>query len=193
MRKRWWLVVGLVVVVGGGLLVSRLAAGRAGPAAAETVVETAVVERGTLLVTVDGSGSLAPQQEIVVPFEASGRVVEVLVRTGSEAGSGDVLARLDDTDARRAVANVELTVKQSEVGLASAQLTLEKLLEWEADGSSVELAVYDVTGRKVKHLVSGSDPQAVRVVRGEVQGAVGAASLAPSRIPLDRVGGPGGA
>jgi HlyD family secretion protein len=140
MKKRWWVVVGLVVVAGGGLLVSRLAVGRAGPAAVETEVETAVVERGTLLVTVDGSGSLAPQQEIVVPFEASGRIVEVLVRTGSAAGSGDVLVRLDDTDARRALANVELTVKQSEVGLASAQLTLDKLLEWESDGSSVELA-----------------------------------------------------
>jgi len=81
-----------------------------------------------------------PQQEVIVPFEASGRVVEVLVRTGSAVRAGDVLVRLDDTDAHRALANVELSVKQSEVSLASVQLTLDKLLEWEADESSVELA-----------------------------------------------------
>ncbi|MCJ7551755.1 MAG: efflux transporter periplasmic adaptor subunit, partial [Anaerolineae bacterium] len=62
MKKRWWIIFGLFAVVGGGWLVSRLAAGRRGPDAAEVEVETAVVERGTLLVTVDGSGSLAPQQ-----------------------------------------------------------------------------------------------------------------------------------
>jgi len=140
MEKRWWVAVGLVAVVGGGVLVSLQAAGRTDPAAVEAEVETAFVERGTLLITVDGSGSLAPQQEVVVPFEASGRVVEIPLRTGSAVGAGDVLVRLDDTDAQRSLVNAELSVKQCEVSLASVQLTLDKLLEWEADESSVELA-----------------------------------------------------
>lgn len=151
MKKRWWIIVGLVAVVGGGLLISQLAAGRRHPAAAPAEVETAVVERGTLLITVDGSGSLAPQQEVVVPFEASGRVVEILVRTGSMVEADDVMARLDDTDAQRELANAELSVKQAEVSLASAQLSLDMLVEWEADESSVELADANLAAAQIAH------------------------------------------
>ncbi|MGC9350143.1 MAG: biotin/lipoyl-binding protein, partial [Anaerolineae bacterium] len=122
MRKKWWLVVLLAALVVGGLLTYRAWRSGADQAAAQTEVETAAVERGTLRITVDGSGSLSAQQEVEVPFETGGRVVEILVQSGSVVEAGDLLGRLDERDARRAVADAELRLKQAQVSLASAQL-----------------------------------------------------------------------
>jgi len=193
MKKRWWVVVGLVAVVGGGVLVSRFVAGRTDPAAATTEVETAVVERGTLLVTVDGSGSLAPQQEVVVPFQVSGRVVEILVRTGSAVEAGDVLVRLDDTNAHRALANAEFSVKQSEVSLASAQLTLDRLLEWEADESSVELAEANLAAAEMAYQKARLDSSLAgdQITSSEVNLAQAQRSLEDAQEAYDSAYDPG--
>jgi HlyD family secretion protein len=127
MKKRGWIVLVIILLVGAGYLgytaYRRLT--EADPAAAKIVEETAVVERGTLRVTVDGSGSLAPQQDVAVAFATGGEVVEVLVAIGDRVKAGEVLARLDDTDARQAVTEAEMQVRQSEASLALAQIEAE--------------------------------------------------------------------
>jgi RND family efflux transporter MFP subunit len=76
------------------------------------------VERGTIQVTIDGSGSLAPNDEVTLAFSAGGDVAEVLVEVGDVVQAGDILARLDDADARQAVSDAELQAAQAEINLA---------------------------------------------------------------------------
>lgn len=127
MSKKWWIVIAVVVVVGGlGFAGYWYIAGqRQAVAEAQASMETAVVERGMLRVTVDAGGSLAPNDEVALAFLSSGRVAGVLVEVGDVVEAGDVLAWLDDADAREAVAEAEAQIRQAEINLATAQINAE--------------------------------------------------------------------
>jgi len=120
MGKKWWIVVGAVVLVaalfffGYPYLVPQ-------QATAEEPAETAIVRRGTLLVTVEGTGSLAPRSEVSLSFSAGGRVDEVLVVEGQRVEAGQPLARLETDD-------LALQVVQAEATLAAAEAQLAQLL-----------------------------------------------------------------
>ncbi|MEE8391296.1 MAG: efflux RND transporter periplasmic adaptor subunit [Anaerolineae bacterium] len=126
MNKKWWIVITVVVIGGLGWAGFRYMGNqRQAMVEAHASMETAVVRRDTLQVTVDATGSLVPQAEVSLAFLSSGRVIEVPVKAGDVVEAGDVLARLDDADAREAVANAEFQVTQAEINLASAQIEAE--------------------------------------------------------------------
>lgn len=127
MKKKGWLIVLVLILAGAGyggysLYRQRMAQQSAAAVAATLEQETIVVERGTLRLTVEAGGSLAPVRELTVAFTSGGKVTEVLVEVGDEVKAGDVLARLDDVDARQALADAELQVRQAEINLALAQV-----------------------------------------------------------------------
>jgi len=126
-KKRWIVAVAVVLLAGlgyGGYTVWQGFSTRRATAQAPTE-ETAVVQRDTIRVTINGSGSLAPNDEVSLAFSVGGEVVEVLVEIGDVVGVGDVLARLDDADAREAVADAELQVAQAEINLALTRADAE--------------------------------------------------------------------
>ena len=139
MRKWWWIAV-VLVLVGGAFVTYRVLLRPSEAGVSDTALETAVVERGTLRVTVEGSGSLAPRDELGLSFDTAGKVAAVLVEAGDRVTAGMPLARLDDVDARRSVAEAELQVRQAEVSLQSAQMKLDELLNWEPDQDAIEQA-----------------------------------------------------
>ncbi len=129
MKKKWWIIVVVLALAGAGYggysLYGRLTAQQNVAVAAEAEQETAVVERGTLRVTVEGSGNLTPNQELAIAFASGGKVTEVLVEVGDTVEAGDILARLDDIDARQAVADAKLQVRQAEINLALAKVDVD--------------------------------------------------------------------
>ena len=66
----------------------------------EETIQTAKVRRGNLIVVAGGTGTLVPTAEVKLSFSSGGRLAEVLVEVGDQVLAGDVLARLDDTDAK---------------------------------------------------------------------------------------------
>ncbi len=72
----------------------------------------------------NASGYVVARRASTVSAKVTGKVVEVLVEEGKEVGSGDVLARLDDTNARAAlrVAEAELGAARATVGETEARL-----------------------------------------------------------------------
>ncbi|MBU0705297.1 MAG: efflux RND transporter periplasmic adaptor subunit, partial [Chloroflexi bacterium] len=90
-------------------------------ATADEPMETAVVRRDTLRVTVDATGSLFPRAEVSLAFSSGGRVDEVLVVEGQQVEAGQPLVRLDTDD-------LELQVTQAEAALAVAEAQLAQLL-----------------------------------------------------------------
>jgi HlyD family secretion protein len=126
MKKKRWIIIAAVVVVACLALVGFGVLQRdSQQATANSAEDTAIVERGTIRVTIDGSGSLAPNDEVALAFSAGGDVAEVLVDVGDVVQAGDVLARLDDADAREAVADAELQVAQAEINLALTRAEAE--------------------------------------------------------------------
>lgn len=126
MSKKRWIVIAVVVIGVLGLVGFRYI-GSQQQAMAETQeeTETAVVRRDTLRVTLDATGSLTPLTEVSLAFSSGGRVAEVLVEEGQQVEAGDVLARLDDADAREAVTNAQFQVAQAEIDLASVRIEAE--------------------------------------------------------------------
>jgi multidrug efflux pump subunit AcrA (membrane-fusion protein) len=80
----------------------------------------AVVEQGSLVDSVSTTGSVRAQSDVTLAFEVTGRVSQVLVLEGQQVKTGDVLARLDDTD-------LNLQVRGAEAALAMAQAQLDQV------------------------------------------------------------------
>jgi len=182
-KKRW--IVGTAVVLIAGLGVvgyQRIAAQQATDG---EPTETAVVRRGTLLVTADATGSLAPQAEVSLSFSSGGRVDEVLVEEGQMVETGQPLARLETDD-------LELQVAQAEVGLAAAEAQLAQLL---APPQPEEIAVYEANLQAMQAQVSAAaanrdqvtaGPDAAQIADAEAQVASAQAQYKTARDTHDR-------
>jgi HlyD family secretion protein len=84
-------------------------------------VDVVDIERDTILATINATGRIEPEAEVLIGFEANNGVVdEVLVDRGQPVRAGMVLARLETDD-------LELAVEQAQVELARAQAQLDQL------------------------------------------------------------------
>jgi RND family efflux transporter MFP subunit len=84
----------------------------------EETIQTATVRRGNLIVVAGGTGTLVPTAEVELSFSSGGRLAEVLAEVGDQVQAGDVLARLDDTDAQSQVTQAEINLRLAELQLA---------------------------------------------------------------------------
>jgi len=133
MNKKWWIVIAVVVIgVLGFAGWQYLGGQQQARAEIREAMETAIVQRDTLRVTLDATGSLSPQAEVSLAFASSGQVTEVFVEEGQQVEAGQALAQLDTDD-------LALQVTQAEISLREAELELETLLE-PADQSDIEQA-----------------------------------------------------
>jgi len=83
---------------------------------------TAAVERGTLIVSVSGSGQVSASDQVDVKPKVSGEVVYVRVTNGQEVKKGELLVQIDNSEAMEKVEDAELN-------LETTRVQLEKLLE----------------------------------------------------------------
>lgn len=89
----------------------------------------------------NASGYVEPRRKSTVAAKITGRVSEVLVDEGMAVVEGQVLARLDDSDARRRYEAIgaerdvaRAAIDELEVNLGDAERTLRRIRELHADG-----------------------------------------------------------
>ena len=82
----------------------------------------APVKKGTLIISVSGSGQILASNQADIKPKVSGEIMSVYVTSGQEAAEGALLAAIDARDAERAV-------RDAETGLETARLELDRLLE----------------------------------------------------------------
>ncbi len=63
-------------------------------------IQTTVAQRGDLVVSASGTGTLVAQTDATFGFETSGQVTDVYVKVGDQVEAGQVLAQLDHTLAK---------------------------------------------------------------------------------------------
>ncbi len=80
----------------------------------------ATVKRGTISSTVSATGQVAPNSQVDLKPKVNANVTGVYVKAGDRVKTGQVLFRLDATDAYK-------QVRDAKTSLASAQIALEKL------------------------------------------------------------------
>jgi RND family efflux transporter MFP subunit len=76
----------------------------------------------------DASGYIVARRRATVASKITGKVIEVSLEEGQRVERGQIIARLDDSNARAALAQSEAQVKQAEAVVTSAQTAFEDAL-----------------------------------------------------------------
>ena len=174
-KRRLVILLFLIVVVAAGATYyyTSTQAAAAGGDGAEAV-QTATVRRGTIVVSATGAGAVIPAQQVKLAFANNGRLSELPVQVGDRVVAGDVVARIDDTAARKALATAELQLAQArmqteaaasatgisyddisiataEMNLADAEAALAELRNWQPDEETIELAQAQLDAAKASY------------------------------------------
>lgn len=176
-----WVVV-LAVLSGGGYAAWTWAT-RERPVEVEVAV---VSERaaGTQATVLNASGYVTARRRATVSSKVTGKVIEVNVEEGMAVREGQVLARLDDSTARAALALVEAqaeaargNMRESEVRLAEARVTLARFEQLVKDGIGTRADV-DRARAEVDSLVA-------RIASAKEQVSVAESQVALQKTNLD--------
>jgi RND family efflux transporter MFP subunit len=82
--------------------------------AAGTTVEVATLARGRAVEAVYATGAVESSVTVRIAPQVAGRIVELLADEGQSVSAGAVLARLDDSDLRASVAELDVRAKYAE-------------------------------------------------------------------------------
>ncbi|MFH0820656.1 MAG: biotin/lipoyl-binding protein, partial [Candidatus Peregrinibacteria bacterium] len=86
----------------------------------ETRYTTTIVQKGTLVTSIGGSGQISASNQVDIKSKASGDILSVSVKNGQFIKAGTILAQINAREAYKAV-------RDAQSNLESAKLTLEKL------------------------------------------------------------------
>jgi len=163
-NRRFWIIIILLLITAGGgywYYTTTTVAVEAGDE--EPDLQTAVSRQGDIVVSTTGAGTVIAAQEIELAFATNGTLTDLLVRVGEAVQTGDILAKIDDTDAQQALVNAQIqlnqslmqtdasatetgisyddiNVEQAQINLAIAQGNLDDLLNWEPDADEIAQA-----------------------------------------------------
>ncbi len=105
--------------------------GKFGGSSAPSQYVLAAVRKGTLVSSVSGTGQVDVSNQIDVNPKVSGDVVYVGVSEGQWVNAGAILAKLDSSDAEKAV-------RDARINLENANIDLEKLNQSSADPVKIQ-------------------------------------------------------
>jgi len=122
-RSPWlrWLLAGAAVLVVIGVLAGFL---RGDKPLEVTAVSARAAGPGAAASVLDASGYVVARRQATVSSKVTGKVVEVLLEEGRRVEAGQVLARIDDSNAQaqRALARSQLDASQSQLAQVQVQL-----------------------------------------------------------------------
>ncbi len=206
-RRRWpWVLLFLVAVgiTAGWYYWSQYTAA---DEPSEPALQTSRVRVGDITITASGSGNLLPARELNLGFRSSGVLAEIAVQVGDHVAPGDLLARLEDADARAQVAQAEANLRLAELKraeltgavdpvalagaqatLASAQADLSKLL---APATEAEVLAAQENLKSAQDalalLQAGPDPEKVEIAKANL--TLAEINLRAAQAAYDRIAG----
>lgn len=154
----------------------RTAANSAGVQAAEMKpvrVATATAVSRDVAVSISSSGTFVAEEASELAPMAAGRVVATPVDVGAWVNQGDVIARLDDRDARLRMEQAQAAVQQAEAGLAQARMRIGLGEKAQFDPAAVPevqaaKAAYDSAEAQAKLAAANAKRYASLVATGDV-------------------------
>jgi RND family efflux transporter MFP subunit len=126
---RRWIIAAAIVIASGSIIgwyFSRSAAAPIRTALAVSLKNESTSQRVTSLL--DASGYIVARRRATVASKITGKVAEDSLEEGQRVESGQIIARLDDSNARAALQQSEANVRQAEAGVRSAQTAYEDAL-----------------------------------------------------------------
>ena len=142
--------VAVVIVAVAAILLS----GRTTATATTQSAGTATVQRGTVTQTASAAGTVQAAASRGLSFGSSGTVTELAVKAGDTVTAGQVLARIDDSDAQSAVNSAQSAVDSAQTALNNAETAAQ------AAASAAAAASACPTGAATGTAPSTAGPQA---------------------------------
>ncbi|MFH0873345.1 MAG: efflux RND transporter periplasmic adaptor subunit [Candidatus Komeilibacteria bacterium] len=102
---------------------------------AETRYVTASVTKGTIISTVSGTGQVSASNQIEIKPKVSGDITYVAVTAGQQVATSTVIARLDATDALKAVRDAQTNLETARLSLEKLQQPVDELTLTQAENS----------------------------------------------------------
>lgn len=106
-------------------------------------VELAVVEQGEIFQAMNYPGKVVSKHKVDIVPAIAGRLTEILVDEGDTVKTGDVLARLDDREAKSFLAKASASLNSAKEDVLLAERTLERLSQAFAKGAVARQLVED--------------------------------------------------
>lgn len=180
MSVRRSIVVLFIVMTVTPVLVFNAAARRESAAESTRELQTAVVGRGDVEVTVTALGTIRSDQTANISFESAGRVTTVAVQTGDFVLAGDVLAEID-SDAQM------MALEQAELARDAAWVQREQVMQGATEGQ-IEIAQANIDAAEaalyaVSSAVTAEDIQAAELAYAAAQQALNDAIQARATAP----------
>lgn len=168
-----WILAGILVLVIAGSTAYYFTNTAQASVATETPVQTATAFRGSIVLQASGSGSLTPSNEVSFGFGTSGQITELTIKVGDQVEAGQVIGKMDDTEAKAAyeqakrdladlttpaaIAQAEQNVADAEVEITNALKTIKYLISpdvfyWEEQVATAEAKL------KEAQTAAGSSP-----------------------------------
>ena len=132
-------VAGAIVIVFVTVGLSRLEP--AAPSVDDATVWKGVVERGSMVRNVRGSGNLVPDENSIrwISSETSGQVERILMKAGAMVRVNTVILEMSNPQARQDLFDAESTWRQTEAQLAALRVQLRsQLMQQEGQAAQVE-------------------------------------------------------
>lgn len=95
------------------------------PSVAAVPIKVQPVTLGTISQHIETNGTLEAENEVDIVARTTGPITELLVEEGDHVRQGELLARLDDREARNQVAIAEVAVEEAQLTFDRAQTTFE--------------------------------------------------------------------
>jgi HlyD family secretion protein len=179
MTRRRWAILSLVVLVLAVVWVwrSRVADTRQAPQ-----FRTATVTRGNIVVSVSGSGVVQPVSSVEVRSRATGRVLSVKTEEGEQVVRGQVLAEIDDTDARADLESARAALAAAQARLAQARTSVD--VTRASNVTQVRQAEANVAASRARleQLLAGARAEEVRQAEEGVRQARASLTLAEQNL-----------
>jgi len=115
-KHRIWSFIILIIIIVGGYYGYKKITNTSG----ETLYTTTQARLGTIISSVSGSGQVSALNQIDLKPKVSGDITYLTVKNGQKVSAGDLIAKIDSTDA-------EKNIRDAEINLENAQISLSKL------------------------------------------------------------------
>ena len=121
----WW-AIAAAAAIGAAFIAWHFSRGAAVPVSTAAAIplrsESSPIGAASLL---DASGYIVARRRATVASKVTGKVIEVSLEEGQRVTSGQIIARLDDSNAKAALGQSEAQVMQAEAVVSSAQTAYE--------------------------------------------------------------------
>jgi multidrug efflux pump subunit AcrA (membrane-fusion protein) len=196
MKHSWlvWIGLGIIVLVAGVLLVQTLLAyfrnSNPEQLASEIDIQQALAHRGTLTLSVSGTGEFVATDEFELGFQENGQLVALNVKIGDQVQAGDVLAQLKIS---QEPAELSASISAAQLKVLQEQQNLDRLYQNAAVESAQALLTLEEAQLALGELENYEDEQALaeqqfRLAEGVVDDAqmnLYIVNSSPSQSALD--------